>query len=164
MRTRCIAVALGASLFISTTAIAAAPPFNVLFAGTVERSYAQAPNAGTGFTTLCIIDGAQSAYLRKNTGFADRLISLPDINLAPNGSVGPDAYTVGGQAQLRFDVDNNKAGRIHFAPVPGYPIAVNKPRFIQYSENYEIATATLTVSFTIRFENCDLPVSATYRN
>ena len=164
MRSRSIALALGASLFISTTAIAAAPPFNVLFAGTVERSYAQAPNAETGFVTLCIIDGAQSAYMRKSAGFADRLISLPDINLTPDGSVGPDAYTVGGQAQLHFDVDDKKAGRIHFAPVPGYPIAVNKPRFIQYTENYDTATATLTVSFTIRFQNCDLPISATYRN
>src|SRR6188768_1410272 len=100
MRRRSFALALGASTLISTAAIAAAPPVNVLFAGTVERNFVQAPNGG--FATLCIIDGAQSTFMRKATPSVAKLISLPDIMVTPNGSVGPEAYTVGGQARLKF--------------------------------------------------------------
>jgi hypothetical protein len=93
-----------------------------------------------------------------------RLISFPEIIIAPNGSVGPTAYTVGGQARLSFSTNPPDAGRVTFMPVDGYPTDVNTARFVDYKEVYNTVSRTLTVSFTINFPTCSLPFSAKYRN
>jgi hypothetical protein len=156
-----IALVLAASIFSPAVTYAAAPTANVLFSGTAERSYVQ--EAQTNGMSLCIIDGAQSTFMRKGQPAA-RLISLPDILIAPRGSLGPEAYTLGGQARLTFDAGSTAIGRIAFTSVDSYPAGIKNPRFARYREDYDTETGLLTVSFSIRFDVCLLPVSLTYRN
>lgn len=159
MRNHFVALAVLAGIFSPNIGVAAAPPVNVLFAGTVERQYT--PSAASA---ICVMDGTQSTFMRKATPVVAKLISLPDILIAPSGSVGPVYYTVGGQARLTFNPNNPIAGKIAFLPVAGNPAGVNTAGFNKYKEDYDTATGTLVVSFTIHFPDCDILVSATYRN
>jgi hypothetical protein len=151
MRTRIVALALFASIGIPAPASAAAPPGNVLLAGTITRAY-----LATGADSWCLFEGTNSTYMNK-TSPAAKLISLPDIIIAPGGSVGPTAAMVGGQARLTFSPTNSAAGEIAFVPAV-------QATFNRYKESYDAVNNILTVSFTIHFPSCTLPVSATYRN
>jgi hypothetical protein len=157
VRNTVFALAFGASILCPALAIAAPPTANVLFAGTIKREY-----LNQGASSWCMFDGTQSSFLRK-TGPGVRLISFPDIILAPTGSVGPLSYTVGGLGRMTFN-PGGASGRIEFVPVAGNLPGVNNPRFNAYAENYDAATGILRVSFNINFPTCTLPVAATYRN
>jgi len=157
MRTPSIALALVTSM-LPPAAFAAAPPANVLFAGTIARQYLE-----VGGSSWCLFEGTQSTFMRKDQPVS-KLISFPDVIIAPFGSVGPTSYTVGGQGLMTFNPNNPNAGRITFIAAAGAPAEVNRPSFNKYKEKYDAASSTLTVSFTIHFPSCELPVSATYRN
>ncbi len=151
MRIRIVALALFASIGTPALAFAAPPPGNVLFAGTIARAYLAA-----GTASWCLFEGSNSTYMSK-TSPAAKLISFPDIIMAPNGSVGPTASMVGGQARLTFSPTNPAAGEIVFVPAV-------QASFNRYKESYDAVSNTLTVSFMIHFPSCTLPVSAAYRN
>jgi hypothetical protein len=156
MRIRPVALALLASVVLPAAASAAQPPPNVLFAGTIPRTFLQ-----NGSGSWCLFEGTNTTFLKTASS---TLISFPDIVFAPTGSVGPGYYTIGGQGEMKFNDGSTTAGRIVFTPVTGYPPAINKPIFNLYHQVYDTAARTLTVSFTIHLNGCLLPVSATYRN
>jgi len=159
MRSRLVALAVAAGIFSPNIGVAAAPPVNVLFAGTVQRQYTP-----SGTSAICVMDGMQSTFMRKTTPAVAELISLPDILIAPNGNDKPLHYTVGGQARMAFNPSNPNAGKIAFLPIAGNPDNINTANFNRYKENYDATTGVLRVSFTIHFPACEVEVSATYRN
>jgi hypothetical protein len=151
MRGYVAALAFAASILVPEFSLAAVPPPNVLFAGTIARRFIS--NGGP----VCLFEGTNSTYIRRGTL---TLISFPDIVVAPTGSVGP-AFTVGGQAKLTFTTATN--GRVEFIPVPGNG-TINRPSFTNYAADYDSATHIVTVSLRIHFGTCVLPVTGTYRN
>jgi len=155
MRKSVFALSLAAGLFLPLVASAVAPPTNILFAGTIARKYLR-----TGGPSWCLFEGSNSTFIRRG---ALTLISFPDVTIAPTGSIGP-AYTVGGQASMRFNTGSTTDGKMSFTPVAGNPNNVNNPLFTDYVDDYNTATHVLTVNFKIRFPDCTLLVDATYRN
>jgi len=158
VRTRSIVLGFFSGL-VPLSALAAAPPADVLLAGTIARQYLV-----EGAGSWCLFEGTNSTFMSKISPSA-KLISFPDITIQVPTASGdtPTVYTVGGQARLTFNPNVPDAGKIAFIPVASNPADVNTPNFRNYVENYNAATGTLTVKFIIRFPACALQVSATYR-
>jgi hypothetical protein len=156
MRTRSIAAAVFAISMVPVAASAADPPDSVLFAGYITPKTVNPSANGT----WCMVDGRTSTFVHSATPLAT-LISFSEIIYTTAGSLGPTAYSLGGQARLVFS--GSAAGKINFDANSSYPGAVYHPNFNGYTQSYNAATNTLTVHFKIVFAGCTLPVTATYR-
>jgi hypothetical protein len=156
MRDCRLALVLLAALLVPVPASAAAPPQNVLFAGTIQRRF-----LASGSGNWCLFEGSNSTFIRRG---GITLISFPNITIAPTGSVGPVAYTLGGQAILRFSQGSTTTGIATFMPVVGNSGSDRTPAFTDYVAVYKAAPHLLTVRFNLHFGSCVLPVVANYRN
>jgi hypothetical protein len=155
MRNAAAALAVVASALVPTLASAAAPPANILFAGTITRSFLP-----TGRPNWCLFEGSNSTFIRRGTL---ALISFPDFTVVPTGSVGP-AYVLGGQASLTFKSGSTTEGTVDFQQVPGNNGINRHPGFTHYHASYDTTTHVLTVNFRVHFGVCTLIVNGTYRN
>jgi hypothetical protein len=140
------------------SASAAGYPPHSLFAGTMNGSavFVNATN------TDCQIDGPLlSTFLRNNGGPAE--ISFPTLKYDLNGSNATTWY-LGGVAVFTFSTATG--GKIAFT-VPATssppPASVTNPPFAQYKQSYNVTSGLITISFTINFPACSMPVQATYR-
>jgi hypothetical protein len=154
MRCR-LALLLFAGLLVPVPASAAAPPQNVLFAGTIQRQF-----LASGSGNWCLFEGSNSTFIRRGTL---ALISFPDFTVVPTGSVGP-AYVLGGQASLTFKSGSTTEGTVDFQQVPGNNGINRHPDFTHYRASYDTTTHVLTVNFRVHFGVCTLIVNGTYRN
>jgi hypothetical protein len=154
MRGYVAALAFAASILVPEFSLAAVPPPNVLFAGTIARRFIS--NGGP----VCLFEGSNSTFIRRGTL---ALISFPDFTVVPTGSVGP-AYVLGGQASLTFKSGSTTEGTVDFQQVPGNNGINRHPDFTHYRASYDTTTHVLTVNFRVHFGVCTLIVNGTYRN
>jgi hypothetical protein len=159
MRGRFAAIVILASLMAPVAAPAASPPNGVLLAGTLTPSFVNPLADGV----WCMVDGASTNFLSNSSPVAT-LITFDKVIYAPTGSIGPEAYVLGGQASLVFGSASTTAGQITFSNDPSIPSSVSHVHFNSFSTIYNPTNHRLNVSFNILFPNCTLPISAQYRN
>ena len=122
-------LAIGVGIMLPLVASAAAPPSNVLFAGTIAREYLD-----QGAASWCLFEGTNSTFMSKSAPVR-KLISFPDIviSTAAVASDPPTVHGVGGQSVLTFNPNVPDAGLITFIPVAGNPDDVNTAKFRNYT-------------------------------
>jgi len=69
-------------------------------------------------------------------------------------------YSLDGQDILTFTSASD--GTIHFKQRGIYPVSVNSPVFTDFAQTYNASTDQLTVTFSVVFPNCTLPIMAIY--
>jgi hypothetical protein len=73
---------------------------------------------------------------------------------------GSTYYSLDGQTILTFGSATD--GTIHFKETPTYPGPVHSPAFTNFTQTYNPSSDQLTVTFSVAFPNCTLPILAVY--
>jgi hypothetical protein len=69
-------------------------------------------------------------------------------------------YSLDGQDILFFT--SSSGGTIRFKQRGVYPLSINSPGFTNFTQTYNASTDQLTVTFSVVFPNCTLPILAVY--
>jgi hypothetical protein len=121
-----------------------------LVAGQVRTALAY----GTG-ASWCLVDNGNTT-LQINQNNTKGAISFSEV-IYFDGST---YYSLDGQTILTFS--STTGGTIHFKQTPAYPAPVHSPAFTNFTQTYNPSTDQLTVSFSVVFPNCTLPIMAIY--
>jgi len=136
-----------AACFISASASAQTLP-NQLIGGQVQRSVLPSCYVNRGFATFQRNFGSTPAAGTKAVVSLQELIfKTTTLNVA---------YDVSGQAILNFS--SATSGNIRFKQLPNVDDTIKNPPFSNYAESYNATAKQLTVSFTIGFPSCSLPI------
>jgi len=109
---------------------------------------------GTG-SSWCLVDNGNTEFQINQNG-TRAVISFAEV-IYFDGST---YYSLDGQSILKFS--SASYGTIHFKQTPTYPGPVHSPPFLGFSQTYNSSTDQLTVTFSIFFPECTLPITAVY--
>ena len=147
---RCCATMLLAWALILTPAMGNTP--NTIFFGSA------APGLRHSAGVWCAIDRGTTLFQRDGAGPAK--ISLPELMFADATKTPQQYWALEGRAYLMFSTSTS--GQIFFNFVSQYPPSIGLPTFTSYSQVYNAAARSLTVTFVIAFPGCSLPVALVY--
>jgi hypothetical protein len=121
---------------------------NQLIGGQAQRSLGASCYADRGFATF------QRNFASAPAAGTKAVVSLPEV-IVKTATLNV-AYDVSGQAVLNFSTATS--GNIRFKQLPNVNDTIKSPAFSNYAESYNATAKQLTVSFTIGFPNCSLPI------
>ncbi|MGH6834538.1 MAG: hypothetical protein ACREC9_03100 [Methylocella sp.] len=104
------------------------------------------------FGGSCYVNRGNSQFQRNGAG-TKAVISFDEI-------VDSAIWELRGQAVLTFTTATS--GTIHFKEAPTLPAAVHTPPFLNYAQTYNPVSQQLSVTFSIAFPDCTLPVAASF--
>lgn len=149
MLKHCVAAAFVGLAAGALPACAAAQTLpNQLIGGQAQRSVLTSCYADRGFATF------QRDFSSALAAGTKAVVSLPEV-IFKTATLNV-AYDVSGQAVLNFSTATS--GTIRFKQLPNVADTIKNPAFSNYSESYNATAKQLTVSFTIGFPNCSLPI------
>ena len=122
--------------------------------GGVVGSVRAALAYGSGLS-WCLVDNGNTEF-QINQNNTKAVISFAEV-IYFDGST---YYALDGQTILAFS--SATGGTIHFKQTPRYPEPVHTPAFTNFTQIYDPSTDQLTVTFSIVFPNCTLPIHAAY--
>lgn len=105
-----------------------------------------------GTLPTCYVGRGFSTFQRNGTG-SKATISFAEL-------VDQGLYDLSGQAVLTFS--SPTSGDIRFKQTPTLSSTVKDPLFSNYVQTYDATNLRLTVSFTIQFPDCNVPVMAIF--
>jgi hypothetical protein len=124
-----------------------------LLAGSVKASVAY----DSGSSSWCLVHHGGSLF-QINQGTTKAVISFDEI-IYYDSSLNT-YYSLDGQDILTFT--SSSGGTIHFKQRGIYPASVNSPSFTNFAQTYNASTDQLTVSLSVAFPKCTLPLVAVY--
>ena len=119
-----------------------------LVAGQVRTTLVYGSNS-----SWCLVDNGNTEFQFDQS--ANAVISFAEL-IYFDGST---YYSLDGQARMTFS--SATGGTIHFKQTPTYPRPVHSPAFTNFDQTYTL-TDQLTVTFSVVFPNCTLPIFAVY--
>lgn len=140
----------GAALALLISRQAESFTYGRLVAGQLKTDLAY----GTG-SSWCLVDNGNTEF-QINQSNTKAVISLAEV-IYFDGST---YYSLDGQMILTFS--SGTGGTIHFKQTPTYPSPVHNPAFTNFGQTYNASTDQLTVTFSVVFPNCTLPILAVY--
>lgn len=147
MRKLAVPAALAVLLLFQQSAPAQTVPPNTLLSGHTQQVV-----RATSFGGSCYVARGFSTF-RRNGLTAKALISFDEL-------VDSAVWDLSGDAVMTFAT--SATGTIQFRPITGIPAPIRERPFINYAQTYDSAARRLTVTFTIRFPDCLLPINAVY--
>jgi hypothetical protein len=126
--------------------------YGSLVAGSVKTTLAY----GSG-TSWCLVYHGGS-FFQINQASTKAVISFSEV--VYYDSVANTYYSLNGQDILFFSSSSD--GTIRFKQRGIYPPSVNTPAFTSFSKTYNASADQLTVTFSVVFPNCTLPIAAVY--
>jgi len=109
---------------------------------------------GSGLS-WCLVDNGNTEF-QINQNNTKAVISFAEVIYFDESTY----YALDGQTILAFS--SATGGTIHFKQTPRYPEPVHTPAFTNFTQIYDPSTDQLTVTFSIVFPNCTLPIHAAY--
>ena len=140
----------GAALALLIPRQAESFTYGRLVAGQVKTDLAY----GTG-SSWCLVDNGNTEF-QMNQSNTKAVISLAEV-IYFDGST---YYNLNGQTILTFNSGTD--GIIKFKQTPTYPGPVHTPAFTNFTQTYSTSTDQLTVTFSVAFPNCTLPILAVF--
>jgi hypothetical protein len=108
-------------------------------------------------SSWCLVNNGGSLF-QINAADTKAVISFSEVIYYD--SVADTYYSLDGQDILFFS--SASGGTIRFKQRGSYPLSVNTPAFTDFIQTYNASTDQLTVTFSIVFPNCTLPIVAVY--
>jgi hypothetical protein len=141
----------GAALGLLISTQAEAFTYGQLVGGQVRTALAY----GSG-SSWCLVDNGNTEFQINQNG-TKAVISFAEVIYFDGSNT---YYSLDGQTRLTFS--SATYGTIHFKQTPTYPEPVHSPAFLGFGQTYNPSTDQLTVTFSIFFPNCTLPIYAVY--
>jgi len=126
-------------------------PAATLVTGQSTSVLAQATPGGP----WCFVGRGLSTF-QGNANGMQAVVSLPEVTYFD----GTSYYLLDGQARLIFSTATT--GNIKFKATPEYSSSVTRPPFSNYTETIGNPANQITLSFSVNFPSCTLPVSIRY--
>jgi hypothetical protein len=142
----------GAALGLLIPAHAQSFTYGRLVAGQAHTELAY----GNG-SSWCLVDNGGSLF-QINQAATKAVISLSEVIYYDSSA--NTYYSLDGQDILFFT--SASGGTIRFKQKGIYPLSVNTPAFTDFIQTYDASTDQLTVTFSVVFPNCTLPIVAVY--
>jgi hypothetical protein len=140
----------GAALGLLIPTQAQSFTYGQLVGGQVKTALAY----GSG-SSWCLVDNGNTEF-QINQGNTKAVMSFAEV-IYFDGST---YYSLDGQTILTFGSATD--GTIHFKQTPTYPGPVHSPAFTNFTQTYNPSSDQLTVTFSVVFPNCTLPILAVY--
>jgi hypothetical protein len=109
---------------------------------------------GSGLS-WCLVDKGNTEF-QINQSNTKAVISFTEVTYFD----GSTYYNLNGQTILTFNGGTD--GIIKFKQTPTYPGPVHTPAFTNFTQTYSASTDQLTVTFSVAFPNCTLPILAVF--
>ena len=143
----------GAVLLLLMSSHAQSFTYGQLVAGSVKASVAY----DSGSSSWCLVNHGGSLF-QINRAATKAVISFDELIYYDSNA--NQHYSLDGQDILTFTSASD--GTIHFKQRGIYPVSVNSPVFTDFAQTYNASTDQLTVTFSVVFPNCTLPIMAIY--
>ena len=126
-------------------------PADTLVTGQSQPARAQATPGGP----WCFVGRGLSTF-QGNANGTLAVVSLPEVTYFD----GTNYYLLDGQDRLIFSTTTTRF--IKFKLTSEYPLSVTRPPFSNYTEAVGNPANQITLSFSVNFPSCTLPVSILY--
>jgi hypothetical protein len=108
-------------------------------------------------SSWCFVDNGGSLF-QINQAATKAVISFSEV-IYYDAAV-DTYYSLDGQDILLFT--SSSSGTIRFKQRGIYPLSVNNPAFANFSQTYNASTDQWTITFSVVFPNCTLPILAVF--
>jgi hypothetical protein len=125
--------------------------------GRLVAGQAHAELAYGNGSSWCLVNNGGSLF-QINAAATKAVISFSEVIYYD--SLADTYYSLDGQDILFFS--SASGGTIRFKQRGIYPLPVNTPVFTNFTQTYNASTDQLTVTFSVVFPNCTLPIVAVY--